>query len=299
MHTNLIVQHNISFLTAEHLLPLYAPMFPDSKIAKKFKCSWTKTASIPKLSNDASSKVFPVGHYGRTTLLNDATISNTGLKRMKALCCQIFDVDTSKWVECQFYNMRGTSGEHCSKASTLFQAINGWTLTKDGLDWDNIVSVGLGNTYANIGNKNSIKSITIEKNGSCFIAGCNCHLLHLSAGRGGSAYSAVSGSDCQDHQVDLYYFFHSSTRHKGILTEYPELVELEWENIVRYVQTRWLSSEYCCNKELKKRPALKSLFLNGAEKEVRSSIKEQVKQMGQAKRLQLSSNAYKTLTKTP
>ena len=46
MHTNFMVQHNISFLTAEYLSPLYAQMLPDSKIAKKFKCSRTKTTSI-------------------------------------------------------------------------------------------------------------------------------------------------------------------------------------------------------------------------------------------------------------
>ena len=51
--------------------------------------------------------------------------------------------------------MCATSGEHCLKASTLFEAIDG-TLTKDGLDWDNIVRFGLDNTNANIGNKNSI-----------------------------------------------------------------------------------------------------------------------------------------------
>ena len=90
--------------------------------------------------------------------------------------------------------MCATSGEPCLKASTLFEAIDG-TLTKDGLDWDNIVSVGLDNTNANIGKKNSIKSIIPEKNGSCFIV-CCCHLSHLAAGRGGSAYSAVSGFDC-------------------------------------------------------------------------------------------------------
>ena len=39
MHTYFMVQHTISFLTAEHLLPLYAQMFPDPKIAKNFKCS--------------------------------------------------------------------------------------------------------------------------------------------------------------------------------------------------------------------------------------------------------------------
>ena len=81
------------------------------------------------------------------------------------------------------------------KASTLFEAIYG-TLTKDRLDWDNIVSVGLDNINGNIGNKNSIKSIIPEKNASCFIVYCNCHLSHLAAGRGGSAYSAVSCLDC-------------------------------------------------------------------------------------------------------
>ena len=138
-------------------------------------------------------------------LVNDGT-SDTGLKKMNAVCCHIFDVDTSKRVEFQFYNMCANSGEHCSKASTLFEANDG-TPTKDGLDWDNIVSVGLYNTNANIGNKNIIKSRILEKNASCIIMGCKCHLSHLAASRGGSDYSAVSGFHCQDHQVSLYYFF--------------------------------------------------------------------------------------------
>ena len=46
-----------------------------------------------KLCNDASSKFFAVGHHEITTLalVNDAT-SVTGLKKMSAVCCQIFDV---------------------------------------------------------------------------------------------------------------------------------------------------------------------------------------------------------------
>ena len=42
LRTNFIVQSNISLLTADHLIPLYQ-MFPDSKIAKEFACSPTKT----------------------------------------------------------------------------------------------------------------------------------------------------------------------------------------------------------------------------------------------------------------
>ena len=57
LHTNFIVQHNISFLTADDLAPLYSKMFPDSQIAKNFRCSKTKTTCIlneamcPQLKN--------------------------------------------------------------------------------------------------------------------------------------------------------------------------------------------------------------------------------------------------------
>ena len=42
--------------------------------------------------------------------------------------------------------------------------------------------------------------------------------------------------------------------------EYLELVDKEWENFARYLTTRWLSLEKCCDKELKKIAPLKSMF---------------------------------------
>ena len=36
LHTNFIVQHNLSFLTADHLAPMYSKIFPYSKKALKF-----------------------------------------------------------------------------------------------------------------------------------------------------------------------------------------------------------------------------------------------------------------------
>ena len=41
--------------------------------------------------------------------------------------------------------MCSTTGEDCSKAETLFTAIND-AFKSDDLDWDNVVSVGLDNT---------------------------------------------------------------------------------------------------------------------------------------------------------
>ena len=43
LHTNFIVQHNLAFLTADHMVPLYKKMFPDSQIAKNMKCNCPKT----------------------------------------------------------------------------------------------------------------------------------------------------------------------------------------------------------------------------------------------------------------
>ena len=163
--------------------------------------------------------------------------------------------------------MCATSREHCSKASILFNAVDS-PLTKEGLDWGNVVSLGLDNMNSNIGNKNSAKFRVLEKNLQCFIPGCNCHLAHLAAGKGGSPYSNIFGFDCEEYQVDIYYFFKGGSRLKGILTEFLDFTSLEWENFVRYVKTWWLSLEQCCHNEIKKFCALKFVFLSRVEKEI-------------------------------
>ena len=92
MHTNFIVQHKTSFLTADHLAPLYAKMFPDSKIAQNFKSNRTKTtctlneAMSPTLKTELVN--YMIEHpFG---LINDSS-SDSGIKKVNALCVHIFD----------------------------------------------------------------------------------------------------------------------------------------------------------------------------------------------------------------
>ena len=98
--------------------------------------------------------------------------------KMNPVSIYIFDVLRSIQVELQvhkFYFMCSTSGEDCSKAETLFTAIND-AFKSDDLDWDNIVSVGLDNTNTNMGSRNSLRARILAENRQTFIAGCNCHL---------------------------------------------------------------------------------------------------------------------------
>ena len=119
-----------------------------------------------------------------------------------------------------------------------------------------------------MGIRNSVKSRKQQKNPDCLIAGCNYHSAHLAASKGGNAYHKKTGFDIEEHQVDLYYFFKKSTRRKGILANYTELVGCEkWEEITGYVSTRWLSLEQCWNLEIKRFEALKSMLLTEDEKD--------------------------------
>ena len=93
-HTNFFIQHNIPFAVADHLSLMYQELFPDSKIAKNFKCSRTKTTCImnqamrPLLRNELTEymKEEPF------SLLNDGS-SDTGLKKMNAVVVNIFNVN--------------------------------------------------------------------------------------------------------------------------------------------------------------------------------------------------------------
>ena len=147
--------------------------------------------------------------------------------------------------------MCSTSGEDCSTAETLFTVIND-AFKSDNLDWENVISVGLNNTNTNMGSRNSLRTKILAKNPETFIAECICHLAHLAAGKGGEAYASVTKFDCENHQVYLSYFFKRSTRRKGVLQEYMDIVGCEWENFTRFVSTWWLFLQSCCDKELKK-----------------------------------------------
>ena len=49
------------------------------------------------------------------------------------------------------------------KAENIFSVIDS-TMTNDGVDWNNLVGIGLDNTNSNMGIRNSIKSRILQKN---------------------------------------------------------------------------------------------------------------------------------------
>ena len=182
-------------------------------------------------------------------LVNDGS-SDTGISKMNLAYVLIFYINNSDTVSFKFFDMCPTTGEDGCKSETFFNAIDS-ALGHDGISWDKCVNMEVDNTNSNTGEHNSLKSRILAKNPCCFIPGCSCHLAHLAAGKEGKAYTLTSGFDVEEHQVDFYYYFKNSSRRKAILAEYMDFNDLDWNNIVRYVKTRWLSLQLCCEKELK------------------------------------------------
>ena len=152
------MQHNLSFLTADHLSPLYSKVFPDSQIAQQFKCCKTKTTSILNEAIHPQLRAQLVSHMSENpfSFCHDGS-SDTSIKKRNPVCITIFEASSSKRVESNFYDMRVTTGEYCGTAEVLFQAINN-NFIRDSIDWQNVIAVGSDNTNVNMGCNNSIKT---------------------------------------------------------------------------------------------------------------------------------------------
>lgn len=264
-----IVQHNLSISTADHLIPLYKHMFPDSAIAKSMNCARTKSTQILNRALQPECKTLLVEHM-RThpfSLSTDGS-NDDGLEKMNPAIITIFDVNRSHTVDIKFYDMCMTTGEHAGMAKTIFAAIND-KLEKDNIPWTNCVAVGVDNTNTNIGSRNSIKSRVLSYNPATYFNGCPCHLAHIAASKGNDAYVRTTGFNAEDLAIDLYYWFEKSTKRKGVLNDFYGFCDMEYSNLIRHVSVRWLSLEAAVYRCLQKHEGLKSYFLSADHSEAR------------------------------
>ena len=62
--------------------------------------------------------------------------------------------------------------------------------------------------------------------------------------------------------IDLFYWFDKSTKRKASLSEYCTFCDVTYRDIVKHVNTRWLSLERAVGHVLQQYDALRSYFLS-------------------------------------
>ena len=200
---------------------------------------------------------------------------------MNPLTVRIFN-DKSGMVVTHFLDMCMSS---LSTAEGIFSKMEE-VLVKHSIPWKYCVGIGLDNTSVNMGCRNSIRSRIETRNPAVSVIGCPCHIVHNIATKAGEAYQKAcwySICDCiyyffvvvavlslmkvlkfnvEEMVIDIYYWFDRSTKRKASLLEYCNFCDTSYRNIVKHVNTRWLSFEKAVCRILQQYAVLRRYYLS-------------------------------------
>ncbi|KAM9393166.1 general transcription factor II-I repeat domain-containing protein 2-like [Pholidichthys leucotaenia] len=160
------------------------------------------------------------------------------------------------------------------KATNIF-AENDNFMRLHNIPWENVVGFASDNCNTMVGRDNSVLSRLKEKSSNVFSIGCICHLANLCVKAGVKALPMK----LDDFLVDIFYFFHNSSKRLTDFKEFQQFTEVEEEKILQHCPTRWLSLEKVGNRTLSQLPALKSYFASHEDVEKPGKVKSITKRL--------------------
>ena len=120
-----------------------------------------------------------------------------------------------------------------------------------------------------IGSKESVLTKLRDKNTNVFSIGRICYIASLCVKDGIKALQFK----VDDLLVDIFYFFHHSSKRKQEFKAFQEFTEVDEDRILKHCPTRWLSLEKVVNRTLSHLPALKSYFASHKDVEKTGKVK--------------------------
>ena len=187
-----LAQHNIPLAIMDHLALLFRDIFPDSKIAKQFSAARTKTTCIINMALRPYFESILVAQMKEHPFAVAIDGSNyNGLQKMNPLTVRVFYLEQGL-VCTRFLDMCLTRGTDAGTAVKIFKSMEDALISRN-IPWENCIGLSVDNTSVNVGRHNSLKSRALQRNGSIYVMGCPCHIIHNTGLKASRAFCHVSG----------------------------------------------------------------------------------------------------------
>jgi len=160
----------------DHLPGLLSHAFPDSKIAKEFKCARTKSTAVVKHA------IAPVAHK---MMISKATLSpafsilmdestDRGVKKREGTLIRYYDESTLK-VATGFLGLQEVPE---ANASNLFECLD-FHIKQAGLGYEKMIGWNSDGASVMLGKRNSVVNRLKAKQPNLYVIHCICHVSHL------------------------------------------------------------------------------------------------------------------------
>lgn len=250
-------QHHHSYLSMDCGIQLSRKCFPDSNIAAKLSCGRTKCEALVCNVLAPHSVEMLCEQLGNSFYSISSDASNRKYRKLFPLCVHYYTPEGMQSKVLDFYEDSNETSE------AIADRIRG-LLVKNGLDIKRITAYTADNAAVNYGKNKSVFQNLKKDIPNLIPAGCNCHIIHNTAKHAGKA---LGDMDVESLVIKVYNEFSISAKNVEKLKEFYDFVNLEWQNILRHVPTRWLSLYPAVLRLTEKWPAIKSYFLSLGEDE--------------------------------
>lgn len=246
------VKHSLSYNSMDCYHKLLPMLFSDSNIAKKIMCGRTKSEAIVRniLATESQQKHLIQLRDNCINFSLSTDASNKGNRKMYPICIRYFSYE--KGVQNMLVDFIEKNYETADDISNLLCE----TLQKYNLSISQITAYSADNTNVNFGCTHSVYVHLKSKNQRLLKANCSVHILHN---------MCKFGCDKLEFDVETLilkihsHFSHSAKRRAHLIGVF-ESEEIKWVELLRYVNTRFLSLSPAIERILKVWPALKSYF---------------------------------------
>ena len=255
-----IGEHHLPFLLADHCTKVFSFMFPDSVIARGFKCSRTKAMEILKvIAQDVRHQNVDTLRDSKFFSLQVDETTDISITQQMAIMLRFFDNKLGR-VQCFFFALESVQR---ATGELLFEAIDKHFQNSVRFCYDNLIGLGTDGANVMLGQRNSVLSRLRLKQANIVSLHCNCHIAALIA----NYACKVLPDNLEELTTDVYYYFQKSPKRIREFKQFQVFVESKPHKLRKACQTRWLSLEACVNRLLEQYQALISYFRSTEDKQ--------------------------------